>query len=139
METTRPVRQDAFRNPVELAEQRLRWLEQRQGVLARNVANADTPGYRPRDLTPFARMLSDAGAMPAMTRTSASHLEPRGGSGPARALVERQAAEESPDGNAVSLDEQALRIADTDTAHALATGLYRRYLGQFRTALGRSG
>ena len=31
-----------------------------------------------------------------------------------------------------------LRIADTETAHALAIGLHRRYLGLFRTALGRS-
>lgn len=123
--------------PVALAEDRIRWLERRQGVLARNVANADTPGYRPRDLLPFAQALARRAAQPPMARTDAAHLAPRGGSGADRARPDRLAAEEAPDGNAVSLDEQALRIADTDTAHALATGLHRRYLGLFRAALGR--
>ncbi|MFC7544529.1 hypothetical protein ACFQU2_41030 [Siccirubricoccus deserti] len=45
--------------------------------------------------------------------------------------------ERAPNGNAVSLDREAMRVADTDTAHALATGLHRRWLGMFRTALGR--
>ncbi len=42
------------------------------------------------------------------------------------------------DGNGVALDREAIRIADTETAHALAVGLHRRYLGLFRTALGRN-
>ena len=29
------------------------WLDRRQGVLAQNIANADTPGYRPQDLKAF--------------------------------------------------------------------------------------
>ena len=46
-------------------------------------------------------------------------------------------AERTPNGNAVSLDEQAIRIAETDQAHALAMGLHRKYLGLFRMTLGR--
>lgn len=45
--------------------------------------------------------------------------------------------EETPDGNAVSLEEQAMKVADTETAHQLATGLRRSWLGMFKTALGR--
>jgi flagellar basal-body rod protein FlgB len=43
----------------------------------------------------------------------------------------------APNGNAVSLDREALRVAETDSAHALALGLHRRWLGLFRVALGR--
>jgi flagellar basal-body rod protein FlgB len=44
----------------------------------------------------------------------------------------------SPDGNAVSLDEQLVKLADTETSHSLVTSIYRAYLGRFNTALGRT-
>ena len=122
--------------PVALAEERLRWLDRRQEVLARNIANADTPGYRPRDISPFSRMLSQQGG-PAMAATDPGHLTPAGGTGAMRARAERRSAEQSPNGNAVALDEQAMKVADNETAHQLATGLHRRYLNLFRTAMGR--
>ena len=122
--------------PVALAERRMGWLEARQRVLARNIANADTPGFRPSDLRPFAETLARAGD-PLLARTDPRHLASPRGSGP-RARQDRDAVERAPNGNAVALDQQALKVADTDTAHALTTGLHRRYLGLFRTALGRN-
>jgi len=139
MEPARPAAVAAPRpagDVIALAERRLRWLERRQGVLAQNVANADTPGFRPRDLRPFADTLARAAG--GMALTDPRHLAPPGDGAP-RAVPDRRLAERTPNGNAVALDEQALRIADTDTAHALATGLHRRYLALFRTALGRQG
>lgn len=130
---------DLTRNgPIELAEQRLRWLDRRQEVLARNIANADTPGYRPSDIAPFAKMLSQQGE-PSLARTDARHLTPSGGSGAMRARTERRSPEQSPNGNAVALDEQALKVADNETAHQLASGLRRQYINLYRTALGRNG
>ena len=52
-------------------------------------------------------------------------------------VVDRTHAQ-SPDGNAVALDEQLVKVADTDTTHALVTTIYRTYLGMFNTALGRT-
>jgi flagellar basal-body rod protein FlgB len=123
--------------PVALAERRLAWLEARQRVLAQNIANADTPGFRPRDLRPFAALLAGRTAPVGVIRTDPAHLTPRGAAADPRTRLDRAAAERSRNGNAVALDEQAVKVADTDTAHALATGLHRRYLGLFRTALGR--
>ncbi|WP_135466614.1 flagellar basal body rod protein FlgB [Crenalkalicoccus roseus] len=122
--------------PIALAERRLAWLDARQKVLAQNVANADTPGYRPRDLRSFAQLLASRAAGVALARTDARHVGPAGGSDP-RAVAERRPSDLSVSGNAVSLDEQAVKVAETDTAHALAMGLHRRYLGLFRAALGR--
>jgi flagellar basal-body rod protein FlgB len=121
--------------PIALAEQRMHWLDRRQQVLSRNMANADTPGFRASDLVPFHQMLARRGSAP-MRVTDPRHLHPVGGAG---ALVRRDrvAAEQSPNGNAVSVEEQAMKIADTDSAHALATNLHRRLTGLFRTALGR--
>jgi len=119
--------------PIALAERRLHWLDARQRVLAQNVANADTPGYRPSDLRPFQESL--AGAEAGLRLTHARHLAP---AGDPRARQERRVVERSMDGNGVALDREALRIADTETAHALAVSLHRRYLALFRTALGRA-
>jgi flagellar basal-body rod protein FlgB len=123
--------------PVELSERRLAWLEARQRVLAQNIAHADTPGHKAKDVAPFAAMLRARGAAAGLVRTDAAHLVPAGATAAARVRIDREAAERSRNGNAVTLDEQALRIAATDNAHAFALGLHRRWLGMFRTALGR--
>ncbi|MCX8135050.1 MAG: flagellar basal body protein [Roseococcus sp.] len=120
--------------PIALAERRLAWLDARQRLLAQNVANADTPGFRPRDLMPFAEVLARRRAAPGLAVTDARHITP---AGLASGEVAARIRERTPDGNAVSIEEQALRIAETDQAHALAMGLHRKYLGLFRTALGR--
>ncbi|WP_270936888.1 flagellar basal body rod protein FlgB [Falsiroseomonas oryzae] len=122
-------------DPLALAEHRLHWLDRRQSVLAQNVANADTPGFLPRDLTPFQRELAGA------VRLSLARTQPGHGAGSTLAALnartERGAAEVTPDGNAVSLDREALRIAETDTAHALAMAVHRSFTGMFRITLGR--
>ncbi|WP_207540798.1 hypothetical protein [Sabulicella rubraurantiaca] len=87
-----------------------------------------------RDLAPFSALLSREAAASRPFRTDPRHLAPRGGEG----IRQDRAAERAPNGNAVSLEEQALRIAETDGQHALAMGLHRKYLGLFRAALGRS-
>jgi len=136
MDRTSPTAPAAARGPIELAEARLRWLDRRQEVLSRNIANADTPNYRARDLTPFAAQLARARGADGLARTDPRHLA---GGGNAPGTRPDRATEVSPDGNAVSLDEQAIKVADTDTAHALAMSLHRRWTGMFRTALGRNG
>ncbi|WP_235962156.1 flagellar basal body rod protein FlgB [Falsiroseomonas selenitidurans] len=118
--------------PMALAERRLAWLEQRQQVLAQNIANADTPGYQPNDLVPFERAVQAAAAP--LAQTSPRHLA--GPDGGRRAQRDRAAVEASPDGNSVSLDREALKMAETDQAHALALALHRRWAAMYRTALG---
>ena len=123
--------------PIALAEQRMRWTEARQRVLAQNIANADTPNYRPSDMQPFAKVLSGKLTERPMVATNANHLQgTRQQDG--RTLKERISASRDPSGNAVSLEREALRVADTDSAHATALSVRRRYIGMFMTALGRN-
>ncbi|MBU8545001.1 MULTISPECIES: flagellar basal body rod protein FlgB [Roseomonadaceae] len=124
-------------NPLDLASRRVNWLDRRQAVLAQNIANADTPNYRPHDMVPFARHLA-AATTPGLARTASTHLQPiRSAHG--QAPEDRRVDEVAPDGNAVSLDREAVRMAETDTAHALAMAVHRSFMGMFRLALGRQG
>ena len=123
-------------DPIALAELRLRWLERRQTVLAQNVANADTPGYVARDVSPFGAALASSQVL---TVTDPRHVRGTGAVGDARALRERRSHDIAPNGNSVSLDEQAIRIADTDQAHALALNLHRRWITLVRSTLSSRG
>ena len=120
----------------QLAERRLRWLDQRQQVLAQNIANVDSPGYAARDLRPFAAELTRH-IDPNLARTQPGHLS---GARPANgAQVQRDRVETTLDGNRVSLDDQLMKVSDTESHQGLTSSLYRKYLGLFRTALGRTG
>jgi flagellar basal-body rod protein FlgB len=115
-----------------LADRRLAWTDQRQQVLAQNIANADTPGWQARDLTPFAQQLQGAGIQ--LARTSPAHLAPLSG-GSFSAVTD--AGERSPDGNSVAIDQELTKVADTDSTNELVSALTHTYLGMFRTAIGK--
>ncbi len=118
----------------QLADRRLAYLDRRQGLLAQNIANADTPGYRARDLQPFAAALAGKLAMTPV-RTDPAHIA--GNPTQLAAAGTSKLAERAPDGNAVSLDKQLVQVADTESAQQLTTQLYSKYMGFFKTALGR--
>lgn len=113
---------------------RLTWLDQRQRVIAENVANADTPGYVGRDLsqpTDFAAALR--GGRLQMTRTSAMHIAPAGSA----ARFEAHASPDSEttlDGNSVVVEEQMLKMAESRMAYDAAIGLYQKSMQMLRLA-----
>lgn len=125
----------------QLVSARMRWLAQREVVLGQNLANADTPDYRPRDLrTEFARLA--AGQVQASSRLPVRETHPRHQDGPAPARIGladravRSTFEVAPDGNAVVLEEQMAKMTETALDYQLASNLYRKYVGMVRIALG---
>jgi flagellar basal-body rod protein FlgB len=126
-----------------LISARTRWLAQRHGVLTQNVANADTPDFRPRDLKPaeFGKLLgrsAETGRPLPLALTQASHVA---GSGTRRQEIDSTRVdgyETAPAGNAVVLDEQLGKLAETQLDYELTTNLYRRQVGMLKTALGSS-
>ena len=116
----------------DLADRRLAWIGRRQEVLAQNIANADTPSWKARDLRSFAAVLSRSQGVGPML-TDPAHLSLR--RAPAEARIQK--GERAPDGNSVVLDAELGKVADAESAHSLVTGLYSKYLGMFRTAAGR--
>ena len=126
----------------EVIARRMDWLGQRQNVLAQNIANSDTPGYEPQDMKdgPFGRLLARRLAPVAPASTHPSHLEGQPPIRPPGASEDqRDRFETSPSGNAVVLEEQLVRVAETQMDYQTMTNLYRKHLGMIRTALGRGG
>lgn len=119
---------------------RLSYLDDRQKVIAENVANADTPDYTARDLKPvdFTEALNEAEGM---KRTSAKHLHGTGGPGGEREYE----IEDAPDmvaslnGNSVALEDQLLKSNETQMQYQTNLNIYRKSLGMIRTAIGKGG
>ena len=119
---------------------RLGWLDQRQRVIAQNVANSDTPGYvardlnAPRDFAAAMRGQGGAGGGPLqMTRTSSNHIAP---AGPVARFQTNDApdSETTLDGNSVVVEEQMLKMAESRMAYDAAIGLYQKSLAMLRMA-----
>jgi flagellar basal-body rod protein FlgB len=120
----------------DLAEKRLAWADKRQVLLAQNIANISTPSYQPQDMPSFAKTLDSLPDVQPV-QTQPAHLA-GSADGVLRASMTQRPKEKSPDGNAVSLDEQLTKIADTQTIHTLVTTIYKKYFSLFNMALGRS-
>lgn len=109
----------------------------RQSVITENVAHADTPGYRARDLKDFSQTLQDGPAFVPET-TRAGHMtfgaDPRG----FEARDSAAFGAESPNGNSVSLEDQMMRAAEARQSYDLALGVYRKTMDILRTSIGRS-
>lgn len=120
----------------------MHWLDRRQKVLADNVANATMPGYKAKDLEEldFAKALS---AVSKQKNGHHSHFSHGGNStsgGGNRttssvAVVERPGSETSPDGNSVVLEEQMMKVTETQVQFQAAVGLYQKGLGLIRLAV----
>ena len=114
-----------------LAEQRLAWVDRRQQLLAQNVANANTPGYRSKDVATFAGVL---GSM-TLAQTSPMHIA---AAGQAAEQALHAGVERAPSGNEVSIEAEMSKVADTASIQELVLNLERGYMGMFRTVIGRS-
>lgn len=128
---------DPTRIPLfDLAEKRLSWTAQRQNVLATNIANANTPAFQARDIQSFAKVLAgETSVAPVLTQPG--HLAGTAATGLA-SLITNPPTARALDGNTVTLDEQLTKVADTETTQTLVTGIWKKYVGMFNTALGRS-
>lgn len=107
---------------------------QRQSIIAQNVANADTPDYKARDVTAFSRLVAEGGEGLRVTRPG--HLgqaEPFAAGEPIR-----RAGEASPNGNDVSLEDEMIASAEARQSQQMALGIYRSVSAIMRTSLGRA-
>lgn len=111
---------DRFLHSIQFQGQALTLRADRQKVLAANIANADTPGYKARDFD-FAKVLADAGGAPGAAtvgdaaRTHGVHrsaIAARGTNASDPALLYRSPEQASADGNTVELDRERANFAD---------------------------
>lgn len=122
-----------------LMNKKMDWLTQRQEVLAQNIANVDTPKFKPEDVTPFTfrSALSEARQL-TPTLTDPAHMAlPRANDGPGKVGKERKPYETKPDGNAVVVEEQMLKMSQSAQDFNMVTSLYKKNVGLLKTALSR--
>ncbi|MDB5446563.1 MAG: flgB [Phenylobacterium sp.] len=122
---------------------RLGYLSERQQLIAGNVANADTPGFQPKDLKPFsfdAQMQAlqtpdGAAAGPAVTQPG--HMSLAQGASGSRSKFRPATARDSEtrlDGNSVVLEEEMMKMSDARMNYDAAISFYQKSLGLLRMA-----
>ncbi len=119
-------------------KKRMQWTGQRQEVLAQNIANADTPKFRARDLKPFEfkEIVRRETMQINMTTSGPNHLT--GQQKTIRNFSEeesRSTYETSPGGNSVVLEEQMTKMNETAISHRFTNEIYSKQLAMFRIAL----
>ena len=133
--------------------QKMGWLAQRQQVLARNIANVNTPGFKSKDIEApdFSALLERGGASGTATRQTASvplmvthprHMPAGPGDEPTRAReydIDTKDAPKRIGGNAVVIENELMKVSKTAMDYQLSTTIYKRYVAMFRMALGRGG
>jgi flagellar basal-body rod protein FlgB len=116
---------------------KLHWHQARQTLLAENVANADTPDFRRRDLAPLKFDAGTSAVAPvALWRTSPAHLASAADAAPFD-LQSGGDFDVVPTGNAVSPEDEMMKVAANQMDFQAATALYTRGLGLLKTALGK--
>ena len=117
---------------------RMHWHQERQRLLAENVANADTPQFKARDLEPPALDRMQPGGL-GLARTSGAHFAGPSGTADTQFQHDRRRGgfEVRPAGNAVNLEDEMLKVASNQMDFQAATALYTRGLGLLKTALGK--
>lgn len=108
----------------------------RQAVIARNMANSDTPGYVARDLVPFQAVLgSDQGGF-SQKATRRAHLNGTDRVG-AYTTVARDGAISDPNGNTVSVETEMAHAVDVKRQHDRAVAIYKSALTILRSSVAR--
>ena len=123
----------------QMATRKMGWLTERQVVLSQNIANADTPNYRSKDLqeVDFSRML-DKTRQVNVTLTRSGHIPGANERNDLRRITEgpRDVYEVNPNDNQVVMEEQLIKLSDTAMQYRLVTNIYNKNLSMMKMAVG---
>lgn len=104
-----------------IASQRNRWLATRSAAIADNIANADTPGFKARDVPSFEAVLTSGTV--GVARTDTKHLAPSQFGARAFDLVARTTDSTKHSGNTVSLESELTNLGEVRSQHSAVTGI----------------
>ena len=128
---------------LDMLRERMSYLNARQDVLSQNVANADAPGYSARDLKPMSfddmmKHMNGGAGDTSLVTTDPRHIPlSQGGAESEFAGADTPDTEASPNGNTVSLEEEMIKVSDTQAQYQAATNIYSKALTMMRTAIGQ--
>ena len=117
---------------------RMQWHQERQRVLAQNVANSDTRDFKPRDLAPlqFEQAGSGAGAM-TLRRPEGVQTAYAAGSMSGLSPSQTRSFETRTTGAAVNLEDEMMKVAANQMDYQAASSLYTKSLGLIKIAIGK--
>jgi flagellar basal-body rod protein FlgB len=116
---------------------KMHWHQDRQRLLAENVANADTPQFQPSDLAPPTFGSQSSVAPVALAVTNAAHIASSDADTASFEPSHMHEFEVVPSGNGVTLEDEMLKVAANQMDYTAATALYTRGLGLIKTAIGK--
>jgi flagellar basal-body rod protein FlgB len=121
-----------------MLRERMKWHQTRQQVLAENVANADTPGYHAKDLTPlnFDGHLQNVASL-GLDRTNAGHIVADTADESQFATSDSSHYEIKPRGNSVSHEDEMMNVASNQMDYEAVTQLYTHSLSLIKLAAGK--
>lgn len=122
-----------------MGQTKMAYDSEREAMLSHNIANADTPGFQPRDLKPlnFKNMAMAEAARLDLRATSPKHIVDTGR--PHHQFRNEKmdpTFETTPVGNSVVIEEQMMKVAANSLDYNLTTSMYRKTAEMFRTATG---
>lgn len=125
---------------------RMKWHNNNQSVISENIAHADTPGFKAKELSEqdFSGLVdelsSGGGTSMQMRANNARHMNATGATAGAGAeKQETKDGEESPTGNSVVLEEEMMKLANNQMKYGMVVNLYKKNMGLLNIALGKSG
>jgi flagellar basal-body rod protein FlgB len=125
-----------------MLKDRMSWLGKRQELLSQNVASADVPGYTPRDLKEmdFEQTLrsTTASAANGLTTTNPRHIALTTNKSGFEEREARDVAATS-NGNSVSLEQQMIKVSETQAQYQAAANIYAKAITMMKTAIGHGG
>lgn len=132
---------DPKTNLLQLTSRRMDYLAERHKVISQNVANADTPNYRGRDLRQqdFLKALKEASHRQPLVTTQPNHLPPVTPQTKFLVDKDKKPYETLLDKNNVVLEEQMMKMAQNQSDYTLNVELYNRYTAMAKMALSRGG
>ena len=116
---------------LKMASAMARYAAERHQVLSQNIANADTVGFRAKDLEPFADAYARMGAVKSGHNAASNGI----GGGASFAKLIDAPGTEKPNGNSVSLEDQLTRTIAAQADHETATVLYKKTIDMLRLTL----
>jgi flagellar basal-body rod protein FlgB len=120
-----------------MLRERMEWHQERQKVLAENVANADTPNYKAKDLAPLNFEEQVRAASLQLATTEPEHLAGSGG-GSSFPTQSGGHYAVTPRGNSVTHEDEMMKVASNQMDFDAVADLYTRSLALIKLAIGKS-
>ncbi len=109
----------------DLAARQAQWLSVRQATVAGNVANANTPDFRARDVQPFADVLDKTQLT--MAATSPLHLEAEADGIASMRLRPDAITEQTHSGNTVDIEQEMMKAGEIAREYSLNISIVKAF------------